>query len=262
MSTVDSAGFPREKIEVLGIKVDCLSVDELHREILRFIKGGGHHLVTNVNVNALNLTYKNGWMAQFLNSASINFCDGAGVILGARILGHRIPCRITYADWMWQLAEFAEMHDLSFFFLGGRPCIAEKAANRLREKHPGLRILATEHGYFQKTSGSQENAKVIDRINQTGADILVVAFGMPAQELWLHENWHRINSNVALTAGAAFDFISGETPRGPRWMTANGLEWLARLLLEPRRLWGRYLLGNPIFVVRILSQKIKGMFAG
>jgi N-acetylglucosaminyldiphosphoundecaprenol N-acetyl-beta-D-mannosaminyltransferase len=184
------------------------------------------------------------------------FCDGAGVMLGARLLGHHIPERITYADWIWQLAEFAEPRGFTFFFLGARPGVADKAAASLKARYPALRVVGTHHGYFDKTPGSAENEAVIEQINAVKPNILIVGFGMPLQERWLRDNWDHIDANVALTGGAVFDYVSGELQRAPRWMTDNGLEWLGRLLIEPRRLWKRYLIGNPLFIWRVLKQRL------
>ena len=129
--------------------------------------------------HGLNIAYRQQWLRDFLNRADLVFCDGAGVILGARILGSAIPQRITYADWMWQLAEFATPRDWSFFFLGGRPGVAQKAADRLKTRYPGLQIASVRHGYFDKTPGSAENEAVIRAINAAKPDLLIVGFGMP-----------------------------------------------------------------------------------
>ena len=249
-------GFLKERIDVLGVRVDALSVEELHAEIERMIRSGDHALILNVNVHALNLSYQNPWLRNFLNSASIVFCDGAGVMLGAWILGRHIPQRIPYTDWIWQSAEFAESCGFTFFFLGARPGVADKAAARLKERFPELRIVGVHHGYFDKTPGSAENEAVLRKINAAKPNLLLVAFGMPVQERWLMENWRRIEANVGLTGGAVFDYASGELHRGPRLLTDNGLEWLARLIIEPRRLWKRYIIGNPLFLLRVLKQRL------
>lgn len=241
---------------VLGCKIYPLTLDNLHESISEFIDYACHALVLNVNVHCLNLAYSDTSFRNFLNKGDIVFCDGAGVILGGRILGCHIPYRITYADWTWQLAEFAEPRGFTFFFLGAKPGIAEIAASRLKERFSNLRIVGTHHGYFDKTPGSPENEAVIARINAVKPNILIVGFGMPMQEYWLMENWDRIDANVALTGGAVFDYISGELRRGPKWMNDHGLEWLARLLIEPRRLWKRYIIGNPLFMWRVLKQKL------
>ena len=248
--------FTREKIDVLGVGVDPLTVEELHEEISRFVENGEHALVMHANVHGLNLAYRNGRLRGLFNRAPIVFCDGSGVMLGARILGRRIPERITYADWTWKLAAFAEERGFSLFFLGARPGVAEKAARRLEYRFPKLRIAGAEHGYFERTLGSPENEAIIKKINAARPDVLLVGFGMPVQEFWLAENWEKVDANVALTGGAVFDYVSGELRRGPRFLTDRGLESVARLMVEPRRLWRRYVIGNPLFLLRVLKQRL------
>ena len=248
--------FTREKIDVLGVGVDPLTVEELHEEISRFVENGEHALVLHANVHGLNLAYRNGRLRDLFNRAPIVFCDGSGVMLGARILGRRIPERITYADWTWKLAAFAEERGFSLFFLGARPGVAEKAARRLEYRFPKLRIAGAEHGYFERTLGSPENEAIIKKINAARPDVLLVGFGMPVQEFWLAENWEKVDANVALTGGAVFDYVSGELRRGPRFLTDRGLESVARLMVEPRRLWRRYVIGNPLFLLRVLKQRL------
>lgn len=245
-----------DRVNVLGVGVDPLTVDELHAEISYLIREGRHALVLPVNVHYLNLAYTDPSIKDFLNGAEVVFCDGAGVMLAARILGRSIPERITYADWTWQLAEFAASEGFSLYFLGGRPGEAEKAAKRLRQRHPGLKMAGARHGYFDHTFGSEENEAVIERVNAARPDILLVGFGSPLQERWLMENRDRIDARVALTGGAVFSYVSGGLQRGPRLLTDNGFEWLARLLVEPRRLWRRYLVGNPVFLLRVLRQRL------
>jgi len=241
--------------EVLGVRVSTITVAQLHRRIRKCIDQRQRALVLNVNASCLNLACERPWLRAFLNGADIVFCDGAGVMLAARILGRPIPERITYADWVWQLARFAEAEGFTLFFLGARPGVADDAARRLRERFPGLRIVGTYHGYFDKTPGSAENQTVVWTINASDPNILVVGFGMPLQERWLMENWHSLTANVALTGGAVFDYASGGLRRAPSWMTKNSLEWLGRLIVEPRRLWKRYLIGNPLFLYRVLKQR-------
>jgi N-acetylglucosaminyldiphosphoundecaprenol N-acetyl-beta-D-mannosaminyltransferase len=249
--------MPPSSINILGVKVNPLTVPQLHDHLACAIESNRHELVLHVNVHGLNLAGELPWLHEFLNQAEIVFCDGAGVMLGARFLGHHIPERITYADWIWQLAEFAALRDYSIYFLGAQLEIAHKAAEQLRAKTPELHIAGVHHGYFDKTPGHPENEAVLADINRVQPNILLVGMGMPLQELWLRDNWTRINANVALTGGAVFDYVSGNLQRAPRWMTDNGLEWLGRLVIEPHRLWKRYILGNPQFLWNILRQRQK-----
>ena len=124
------------------------------------------------------------------------------------------------------------------------------------ERYPDLRIVGTHHGYFDRTLGGEENNHVIQMINSAKPNVLIVGFGMPFQERWLLENWEHVDANIFLTGGACLDYMSGRVRRAPRWMLDNGLEWLYRLLLEPVRLWKRYLIGNPLFLYRIAKQRM------
>ena len=123
----------------------------------------------------------------------------------------------------------------------------------MKERYPELEIAGVRHGYFDRS----ENEAVVEEINAAAPDILLVGLGMPLQERWLMENRQRLDVGVALTGGAVFDYVSGRVRRGPRLLTRGGLEWLARLLAEPRRLWRRYLVGNPLFLLRVLRQRLE-----
>jgi N-acetylglucosaminyldiphosphoundecaprenol N-acetyl-beta-D-mannosaminyltransferase len=246
------------RVDVLGVGVDPMTVEELQAEIKRLVRSGERGLVLNVNAHCLNLCYGDPALREFFNGADVVFCDGVGVMLAARLLGRRIPARITYADWAWRLVAFAEAEGLSLFLLGARHGVAEEAARRLKAQHPALDISGVHHGYFDHAAGSPENETVLQEIQAARPDILLVGLGMPLQERWLMENRHRIETRVALTGGAVFDYVSGELRRGPHFLTDNGLEWLARLLVEPRRLWRRYVLGNPLFLLRVLGQRFVG----
>jgi N-acetylglucosaminyldiphosphoundecaprenol N-acetyl-beta-D-mannosaminyltransferase len=244
------------RVNVLGVGVDPLRVEDLHAEIGRLVRGSKRALVLNANANCLNLCHEDPALRDFLNGAEIVLCDGAGVMLAARILGGRIPERITYADWAWQLAAFAAAQGFSLYFLGARPGVAEAAARRLRQRYPALKIAGAHHGYFDHSVGSPENEAVLQEINASSPDILLIGLGMPLQEYWLMENRHNLNAGVVLTGGAVFDYVSGRLRRGPRLLTESGFEWLARLLIEPRRLWRRYIVGNPLFLLRVLKQRL------
>ena len=146
LTSVKQAISSYGKIILLGTRIDILTEQQLHNEISMIIEQAAHELVLNVNVHALNLAYCHPPLQDLFNQARMVFCDGAGVIIGARLLGYHIPQRITYADWMWQLAEFAEPRGFTFFFLGARPGVADKAAVRLKERFPDLRVVGTHHG--------------------------------------------------------------------------------------------------------------------
>ena len=243
-----------EHIYLLGTQLSLCDSQAILDSIKRCIEAEQKAIILSGNVHSFNLAYRHRWLQAYLNQADIVRLDGAGVRLGAWILGHKTPSRMTWADFAWSLAEFAELHGFTFFLLGANPGVADKATTRLQERFPDLHIVGVHHGYFDKTLDSSENTTIIQKINAVKPNILILGFGMPLQERWLMENWDRIEANVVLTGGAVFDYISGELRRAPRWMTDHGLEWLGRLIIEPRRLWRRYLIGNPLFLWRVVKQ--------
>ncbi len=213
-------------------------------------------VIPNINIQFANLAIRLPWLREFFNSAPLNFCDGAGIQLGARLLGGRIMERITFGDWFDSFAGYCRARSISFFFLGGHPGVAAAAAARLTAQFPGLIVAGSHHGYFDKEPRGPENADAIAAINRCPPDILLVGFGMPLQEEWLLQNWDHIDARVALPCGGFFDFLSGRMRRSPSWLRRCNCEWLGRLFIEPRRLWKRYLIGNPLFLLRVLRQRL------
>lgn len=249
---------PVNTVNIFGVRIHALTVPELHRAFFNVISNNKRALVLNVNVHCLNLAYDRPWLIDLLNRADLVYCDGDGVVMGAKLLKQQLPGRITLADWLWELADFAQSNGYSLYFLGSREGVAQIAADQLVNRYPNLKIAGTHHGYFDKAPGSEENARVIELINDVRPNILIIGFGMPIQEKWLGETWPELDVNIAIAGGAIFDFISGELKRAPAWMNDNGLEWLGRLMIEPRRLWHRYVLGNPLFLSRVLRERFLG----
>ena len=246
-----------ESVPILGTNVDIVTIDDVLAHIEQNVIADKKAIITYVNIHALNVAYQPPSFRDFLNAANINFCDGFGVSVGAQLLGHnRIP-RLTPPDWISSLGELCVRHGFTMYFLGSRPGIAKKASLKIRENLPGLNIVGTHHGYFNKEPEREENKSVIENINSNNPNILWIGFGMPLQEKWLMENWDSLNVNVALTGGAIFDYISDEIRRGPKWLTNRGFEWLTRLLIEPKRLWRRYLIGVPLFFLRIMKERLR-----
>jgi N-acetylglucosaminyldiphosphoundecaprenol N-acetyl-beta-D-mannosaminyltransferase len=244
-------------VDLLGVRIDDLPVETLVEQITRYVQNQEKAIISNVNIHAMNLAYKLADFRQFLCDCEIVFCDGFGVMLGARMAGGNLHYRYTPPDWIPLLCEECVSNDLSMYFLGAREGVAKQAANNLQASFPRLRILGTRHGYFDKSPGSLETQIMIQEINEQRPDILLVGFGMPMQEFWLRDNWSELDVGVALPVGAFFDYAAGAKRRAPNWITDSGFEWLGRLIVEPDRLWQRYIIGNPLFFWRILKQKFK-----
>jgi len=247
-----------EQISILGVRVDVVSLDELLKYVLFFIQGRKKAIITYVNVHAINIAYEIGWFRNFINHSQVVFCDGFGVKWAAYFLSGKKLHRFTPPDWFGVLADECARQGFSMFFLGTRQEVIERAAATLKGKYPELRIVGTQHGFFEKTLMSTENQEVLARINALRPDILVVGFGMPVQEKWILENWNELNTHVVFPVGAFFDYLAGEVIRAPRWMTDNGLEWLGRLIIEPGRVWKRYVIGNPLFLWRVFVHHVLG----
>jgi N-acetylglucosaminyldiphosphoundecaprenol N-acetyl-beta-D-mannosaminyltransferase len=249
---------PMDKVTILGVGVDALSLEGVLGRIHAAVSSGEHMLVSHVNITGLNLAYEQPWLRDFYNHCDLVYCDGMGVQLAARWSGAPLPERFTLADWIWRLAKLAVDRHFSIYLLGNPPGMAERAAQKLTTGYPGLQIAGTQHGYFDKSPGQIENQAVIEAINAVRPNVLLVGFGMPIQERWLKENWPRLKVNVAITCGALFEYLAGDLKRGPEWMTQNYLEWLARLVISPRRYARRYLRDIPLFMYRLARQRLYG----
>ena len=241
-----------DRVEILGVKVDRLDSRGFEEQIEAFVLSGKKHKVMYANVHSLNSAWEDPELRRILNSADLLYCDGAGVKLGARLLGKELPERMTGADWIYDLSEMCEAKGISTYLLGGEPGVAANAAERLKSLYPRLAIAGTHHGYFN------DDAEVVEKINERKPDILFVGLGTPLQERWIENNFAALDVAVVWGVGALVDFVAGKVPRAPRWMLDHGMEWLFRLMVEPRRMWRRYLIGNPLFILRVLKQRFTG----
>jgi N-acetylglucosaminyldiphosphoundecaprenol N-acetyl-beta-D-mannosaminyltransferase len=248
-----------ESVTLLGVKVSRITVNALIDFIIGTVEKRGKARVAYVNVHAINLAQDHPWLMNFLNESAIVYCDGFGVKWGARLLGLKIPERLSPPDWIRLLAAECARQKSSLFLLGARPGVVEKLGTMLGEQFPGLVIAGSQHGHFDHSNESQENVAILETINESHPDILLVGMGMPLQERWIMENWDSLETKVIIPVGAMFDYLTGEFWRAPRWMTDHGLEWLGRLFVEPRRLWRRYLFGNPRFLFLVLREKLRLM---
>lgn len=245
----------RDVINLFGVHIDRIDLEGLINRVADCVRSGTRSKIMYVNIHVMNLACRDSGLRKILNHSRTVYCDGAGVWAGARILGNPLPPRMTGADWIWDLCAMCENKDYSLFLLGGEHGVGEMAARILTRRYPGLRMAGTHHGFFKK-KGS-ENDQVIAHINQRAPDILLVGFGSPLQEKWIHHNFVRIDAHVVWAVGALVDFVSGRVPRGPRWMVDHGLEWLFRLRIEPKRMCKRYVIGNLIFLGRVLKTRFR-----
>ncbi len=240
-------------VHFLGITVHALTTEQLTASVVEAVEKGKKVIVANHNLHSVYLYHHNAAFRAFCNAAHIIHVDGMSLVLLAKILDVplRAEHRTTYVDWIVPLMRTAARKGYRVFHLGGRPGVGEKAAEVLRREAPELQI-QTHHGYFD-TKGP-ENRAVLDRIAEFQPHILMVGMGMPRQEAWVLDNLNALKTNVILNSGACFDFVAGVVPMPPRWMGRLGLEWLYRLMSEPKRLWKRYLV-EPFYLSGLVASE-------
>jgi N-acetylglucosaminyldiphosphoundecaprenol N-acetyl-beta-D-mannosaminyltransferase len=249
----DSLGASsRPSAAIFEVPIDLARPPELLQTISGWAAERSPRRVMYVNAHVVNQSRSTAGLGEALRRADLVYCDGYGVRLAARVLKLPVPHRMTGADWIWGLATLCELGDQTLYLLGSEPPLAQQAAARLRRWYPRLDVVGAHHGYFE--IDSPHNQRVIEDINAHAPDIVLVGMGTPKQELWVDRYSDQLGGAVVWTVGALFDYVSGHTPRAPRWLADNGLEWIFRLAIEPSRMWRRYLIGNPIFLKRVASE--------
>ena len=240
------------RLKLLGVPVDAVTYDIWMRKIASWVAaGGGARHVCTVNPEFIMIAQGDPIFFNILNRAEICVADGVGLLWASRRLGAPLPERVTGSDGVPLIARHAAQDGWKLFLLGAAEGIAESAAAILREQHPQLIIAGV---YGGSPAPSEEDA-IVARINASGADILLVAYGAPNQDKWIARNLPRLDVAMAMGIGGSLDFIAGLVPRAPQWMRARGLEWLYRLLRQPWRL--RRMLRLPRFALAILRQKAR-----
>ena len=255
-STAVMAGTEADIIEVMGLRMHNLHRDVIAARVVEAAAAKRKMLVVNANAHFVVLSQRNPWMRELFARADIAFCDGAGVQLAARFLTGRVPHRTTPPEWIGSVLEQLGPQ-ASIFWLGGQQEAVEEAARRYEARY-GVTTAGVQHGYFDASRDSLETLALVERINQLAPSILLVNMGMPRQEQWLWDNWDRLQPGVAVAAGALVDHAAGRVRRPPRWVANLGIEWLVRLVREPRRLWRRYVLGLPVFGIYVLRFALFG----
>jgi N-acetylglucosaminyldiphosphoundecaprenol N-acetyl-beta-D-mannosaminyltransferase len=244
--------MPEAAVEILGLPVGAYTMASLLRRLQELLAAPGCAAAYGVNAYVLNLIYQDPDYLAALRRADCLYADGASLRLAARILGGQIPEKLTTTDLWPHLCDLAVSHGQRFFLLGGEPGLAARARDRARQQYPGLQVVGVHHGFFRL-----DDDAVVAAINAARPDILWVGMGDPRQVLWT-EKWRpHLQVGLVLTCGGMFKIVAGELARLPEKWRRRGLEWLYRLWQEPRT-WRRYLLGLPLFGVRVLAQRLLG----
>ena len=250
------ARFPRLAVSpslIAGIPVDNLSEDDAVQAIDTLISEGGSHYGAVVNAAKIVAADRDEKLKQVLLDADLVTADGMSVVWASEVLGRPLKGRVTGIDLFERLVEHASERGLSVYFLGARDEAVRGTVERFKTQYPALRVAGYHNGYFP----ASESEAIANEIMQSAADLMFVAMGSPAQEFWIALHLAQTGVRFALGVGGSFDHVSGLAVRAPGWMQRAGLEWLYRLLSEPRRMWRRYLIGNTAFVWLVFRQRIR-----
>lgn len=235
---------------VFGVAVKVVDREQALAEIRQVIVEKGHCKYAFLNANGANLAWKNKSYRDVLSRFQV-LADGVGVDIASKLLyGRPFPANLNGTDFLPALFDHIEQ-PLKVGLIGARSDVVNAAAANLSKRHPAHDFDVIHDGYFS----DEERPAILDRVANLKPEVLLVALGNPAQEVWIDQYCNAQHANVVIGVGALFDFLARRVPRAPKGWRRLRIEWMYRLLLEPRRLWRRYLLGNPAFIARILIQK-------
>lgn len=244
-------------VKVFGLPIAPLTMNEVIDEIDRMIVAGTPEYLITANLNFAMIARENPRLRHCVDQAAMVVADGMPLVWASRLGSRRLPERVTGADLVPAICERAAKRGHRIFLLGGAEGAAAQAAKKMIARYPGLQIAGIEVPPFRAIS-EQENAKLIARIRSADPDILFVAYGQPKGDIWILENYRELNIPVSIQVGATINFMAGEISRAPRWVGKIGLEWVHRLILEPRRLGGRYA-RNAFFLATLICEGLRGV---
>ncbi len=231
--------------ELLGLSLDTVTMDAAVARCIELCSGPRvSHTVITANASHLCMMRRDPELAQACRAGTLIVADGMSVVWALRASGQAAPERVAGVDLMARLMEAAAERGLSVYFLGAKPDVVRTLAERSRARHPGLQIAGFRDGYC----GPSEHGEIVEEIRASGAHVLFVGMPTPFKETWCERHRQRLDVPVIMGVGGSFDVLAGFIKRAPRWVQALGLEWCWRLLMEPRKLWKRYLTTNSEFI--------------
>lgn len=235
---------------ILGVKIHALTKDQVKALLAEeALQQGKQFVIATANAEMVMLAGENPQFAALLAAADLVVPDGAGVVWAARYQKNPVPERVPGVDLTQALLAYAAEHGKKVFFFGAAPGVAEQAAVRSTQLHPGLLVAGTRNGYFTEA----ESSAIIAEINAAQAELLFVALGVPKQEQWIHDHRQALLPRVIMGVGGTLDVLAGKVKRAPVWMQHAGLEWLYRLLCQPSRFIR--MLALPRFVLAVMFDK-------
>lgn len=239
----------RDTVNVLGVNVDKLSADETFEKAKTLVETEGVSMIFTPNPEIIMAAAEDDYFKGILNSADICTPDGIGVVYASKILRNSVKERVPGFELTMKLLDYAKVCGHGVFFFGSKPGVAEIAKENAEKMYPGLVVSGVHDGYFKK----EDEADIINQINESGAKILLVCLGAPKQEKWIYENRKMLNVRLCLGVGGTLDVLSGQAKRAPEIFIKLNLEWFYRIVSNPSR-WGRFF-ALPKFIIKILKER-------
>lgn len=240
-----------EKVDIHGVRIDNVTM----KEALDFVIDGLDHEKTckiyTPNSEIIMQANRDPDLLAVLNSADLLVPDGAGVILASKILGAKLKEKVSGVDLVKNILQYTNKRPISFFILGGRPGVPEKASINIVSEYPKARIVGFRHGYFNE----EDIPDIIKQINDSQAEILLVGLGAPKQEKWIHSHAHELSSKIIIGVGGTVDVFAGTATLAPEYIRKAGFEWLYRLIKQPSRY--KRMMDLPRFMMLTLRKKLK-----
>ncbi|HZX08893.1 WecB/TagA/CpsF family glycosyltransferase [Kribbella sp.] len=239
------------RVDVLGIHVSVTNLDHTVGTFAGWIERGERQLVCVSDMNALLHARADARLTEVYNTSGLTVPDGMPLVWAGKKAGFTEMDRVAGPDLLERVLAEAADRGWTQYFYGGANGVAEELRERFQERHPALKVVGVECPPYRAVTEA-EDAATVARLNEARPDIVWVGLGAPKQERWMADHRDRLNAAILIGVGAAFDFHTGRLDRAPRWMQRAGLEWSYRLYKEPRRLWKRYVLGIPRFLLGVL----------
>lgn len=246
-----------EKIRLFDLDFSCVTLTQMINELRKIIESGKKTFIQTVNVDHLILMQEDRNFREITKSADYITCDGTPILWVSKLKKRKLPERVTGADLTLEICRKSAVNNFKIFILGAAPQVAEKAKREAKRMYPNVMIKGCYSPEEYELKDEEKNEKICKMINRSGANILLIALGAPKQEKWYWENRGLLKVNVAIGVGAAIDFLAKEKRRAPAWIGKIGLEWLYRLLHEPKRLWKRYLVRDMRFIPLLVKEVLK-----
>lgn len=239
----------KKKVNILGMYFDAITMNEATNRAVDFLEQDQVHTIYTCNPEIVMEAKKNKVFLNIVNKGSLVVADGIGVVIGSKIIKHPLPERVAGYDLVQNIFKAIKNKDKTVYFFGAAPGIANKAAEKMMKKYPGLTIVGHHDGYFDQ----EEEKKIVEEIQALKPDLLLVGLGAPKQEKWITTYKDQLNVKVCIGVGGSFDVMSGEIKRAPKLFIKLGLEWFYRLITQPTRF--KRMMRLPLFLIDVFIHR-------